>query len=196
MEEQDKTILIPLEKPLADASGKIIWENIELHEPAVIEVNQFLDKQKTNGALAGMGHLISLLSGIPPQVIKQLPFTAYKRCESFLLTFLNYKPEIGYAESQPKSSTIIVLANQLQDSAGKSSWNSVDLSEPNLEQVDQFYKTQTAKGGLPAMSALIAELSGIAPEVINRLPYTDYKSCEAYLLGFLNYSPTAAAGGI
>ena len=196
MEEQDKTILIPLEKPLVDASGKLVWENIELHEPVVIEVNQFLEKEKANGALAGMGNLISLLSGIPPQVIKRLPFTTYKRCESFLLTFLNYKPESVSADSQPKSSTTIVLANQLQDSAGKSSWTSVDLFEPNLEQVDQFYKTQTAKGGLPAMSALIAELSGIAPEVINRLPYTDYKSCEAYLLGFLNYSPTQDAGGI
>ncbi|WP_226790049.1 phage tail assembly protein [Rahnella sikkimica] len=196
MEEQDKTILIPLDKPLADASGKLVWENIELHEPAVIEVNQFLDKQKASGALAGMGHLICLLSGVTPQVIKRLPFTTYKRCESFLLTFLNYKPENPNAESQPQSSTIIMLANPLQDSAGKRSWSSIDLSEPNLEQVDQFYKTQTVKGGLTSMSALIAELSDIPPEVINRLPYTDYKSCEAYLLGFLNYSPTPDTGGM
>ncbi|AVF37396.1 hypothetical protein BV494_07790 [Rahnella sikkimica] len=89
-----------------------------------------------------------------------------------------------------------MLANPLQDSAGKRSWSSIDLSEPNLEQVDQFYKTQTVKGGLTSMSALIAELSDIPPEVINRLPYTDYKSCEAYLLGFLNYSPTPDTGGM
>ena len=191
MEEQDKSIVIPLDKPLADAGGKLVWENIELHEPALIEVNQFFDKQKTDGALAAMGLLISLLSGIPPQVIKKLPFTTFKQCEVFLLTFLNYSPE---KVTPVESSTVIVLPKALEDGKGAQSWLGIDLSEPYLEQVDKFYKTQTVKGGLAAMSALISEISDIPPQVINRLPFTDYKRCEGYMLGFLNFSPTAGDG--
>ena len=196
MEEQDKTILIPLEKPLADASGKLVWESIELHEPALIEVNQFFEKQKTNGALTAMGHLISLLSGIPPQVVKRIPFTVFKRCEVFLLRFLNYTPETLVPGAVPACSVQIALETLLEDASGKQSWSHIGLSEPNLEQVDQFYKAQSATSGLAAMAVLISELSDIAPEVVNRLKFTDYKRCEGYLLGFLNYSPTAVAGGI
>jgi len=191
VEEQDKSIVIPLDKPLADAGGKLVWENIELHEPALIEVNQFFDKQKTDGALAAMGLLISLLSGIPPQVIKKLPFTTFKQCEVFLLTFLNYSPE---KITPVESSTVIVLPKALEDGNGEQRWLGIDLSEPYLDQVDKFYKTQTVKGGLVAMSALITEISGIPSQVINRLPFTDYKRCEGYMLGFLNFSPTAGGG--
>lgn len=191
MEEQDKSIVIPLDKPLADTSGKLVWENIELHEPALIEVNQFFDKQKTDGALAAMGLLISLLSGIPPQVIKKLPFTTFKQCEVFLLTFLNYIPE---KITPVESSMVIVLPKALEDGKGEQRWLGIDLSEPYLDQVDKFYKTQTVKGGLVAMSALITEISGIPSQVINRLPFTDYKRCEGYMLGFLNFSPMAGGG--
>lgn len=191
MEEQDKNIVISLDKPLADAGGKLVWESIPLHEPALIEVNQFFDKQKTDGALAAMGLLISLLSGIPPQVIKKLPFTTFKQCEVFLLTFLNYSPE---KVTPVESSTVIVLPKALEDGKGEQRWLGIDLCEPCLDQVDKFYKTQTVKGGLAAMSALITEISGIPSQVINRLPFTDYKRCEGYMLGFLNFSPTAGGG--
>lgn len=195
MEEQEKSITISLDKPLADASGKLVWESIELHEPALIEVNQFFAKQKSDGALAAMGLLISLLSGIPPLVVKRLPFTVFKQCEVFLLTFLNYVPDTQKPSMPVEISTVILLPTSLQDNKGEQSWNGVDLSEPCLEQVDQFYKTQTVKGGLVAMAALISEISGIPPQVINRLPFTDYKRCEGYMLGFLNYSPTGGDGG-
>lgn len=191
MEEQDKNIVISLDKPLADAGGKLVWESIPLHEPALIEVNQFFDKQKTDGSLAAMGLLISLLSGIPPQVIKKLPFTTFKQCEVFLLTFLNYSPE---KVTPVESSTVIVLPKALEDGKGEQRWLGIDLCEPCLDQVDKFYKTQTVKGGLAAMSALITEISGIPSQVINRLPFTDYKRCEGYMLGFLNFSPTAGGG--
>ena len=194
MEEQDKSIVIPLTKPLADASGKLVWESISLHEPALIEVTQFFTSQKTNGPITAMGHLISLLSGIPPLVVKRMPFTAFKQCEVFLLTFLNFTPEIAKAGTALESSTVILLPQLLEDSKGQQSWNGIDLCEPTLQQVDDFYKEQSAKSALVAMAALISDLSGIAPAVINRLPFTDYKRCEGYLLGFLNYSPTTGSG--
>ncbi|MGC6386575.1 phage tail assembly protein [Ewingella sp. S1.OA.A_B6] len=194
MEEQNKTITIPLDKPLTDASGKLSWEAVELHEPALIEVSQFFDEQKKNGALSAAGLLISLLSGIPTTAVKRLPFSSFKQCEAFILTFLNFKPEESDPSAVPASATSIMLSRQLEDNNGKQAWVSVDLCEPYLEQVDQFYKTQTAKGGLTAMATLVSELAGIPLPVINRLSFTDYKRCETYLLVFLNYSPTAADG--
>lgn len=194
MEEMVKSIRILLNKPLTDASGKLVWEAVELHEPALIEVSQFFDEQKKNGALSAAGLLISLLSGIPPTVVKRLPFASFKQCEAFLLTFLNFKPEEDETSVVPASSMSVTLSRQLEDSNGKQSWVSIDLSEPCLEQVDQFYKTQAVKGGLIAMAALVSELAGIPLPVINRLSFTDYKRCEAYLLGFLNYSPIAGDG--
>lgn len=191
MEEQDKSIVIPLTKPLADTSGKLVWESISLHEPALIEVTQFFTSQQTNGPITAMGHLISLLSGIPQLVVKRMPFTTFKQCEVFLLTFLNFTPETSKAL---ESSTFILLPQLIEDSKSQQSWSGIDLCEPTLQQVDDFYKAQSAKSTLVAMAALISDLSGIAPAVINRLPFTDYKRCEGYLLGFLNYSPTTGSG--
>lgn len=196
MQDTEKKISIALEKPLSDATGKLVWETVELHEPALIEVHQFYEEQKKNGALSAVGLLISLLSAIPLNVVKGIPFSRFKQCEAFLLTFLNFKPEDLEANSPPESFASILLSRRLEDNSGKQAWASIELSEPSLEQVDQFYKLQEAKGGLMAMGNLISELSGIPVPVINRLCFTDYKRCEGYLLGFLNYSPEPVAGGI
>jgi len=196
MQETEKNISIALEKPLSDATGKHIWEAVELHEPALIEVHQFYEEQKKNGALSAVGLLISLLSAIPLNVVKGISFTRFKQCEAFLLTFLNFKPEGLESNSPPESFASIPLSRRLEDNSGKQAWASIELGEPSLEQVDQFYKLQEAKGGLMAMGNLISELSGIPVPLINRLCFTDYKRCEGYLLDFLNYSPEAGTGGI
>lgn len=196
MQDTEKKISIALDKPLSDATGKLVWEAIELHEPALIEVHQFYEEQKKNGALSAVGLLISLLSAIPLNVVKGISFTRFKQCEAFLLTFLNFKPEGLEANSPPESFASILLSHRLEDNSGKQAWASIELSEPSLDQVDRFYKLQEAKGGLMAMGNLISELSGIPVPLINRLSFTDYKRCEGYLLGFLNYSPDVATGGM
>jgi len=196
MQETEKRISIALEKPLSDATGKLVWESIELHEPALIEVHQFYEEQKKNGALSAVGLLISLLSAIPVTVVKGISYTRFKQSEAFLLAFLNFTPDTPVSDGVPDGFASIVLARRLEESGGKQAWASVELSEPTLEQVDRFYKLQEAKGGLTAMANLISELSGIPVPLINRLSFTDYKRCEGYLLVFLNYSPESGAGGI
>ncbi|TKI02897.1 phage tail assembly protein [Martelella alba] len=89
----------------------------------------------------------------------------------------------------------ITLVKPISDNSGKQTWEALDLCEPTLLQVQQFYDEQTKAGGLSAMGLLISLLSAVPREVIKKLAITDYKACEGYLLGFLNYSPTAETGG-
>jgi len=90
--ERSKTII--LVKPISDNSGKQTWKSIDLHEPALAEVQQFQDEGKKGDPLNAMALLITLLSGIPREVIKKLAFTDYKACEVYLLGFLMYSPTV------------------------------------------------------------------------------------------------------
>ncbi len=92
MAELERTKTITLVKPISDNTGKQTWESIELHEPALGEVMQFYEEQAKTGSLGGMNLLITLLSGIPREVVKKLGFRDYKACEGYLLGFLNYSP--------------------------------------------------------------------------------------------------------
>ncbi len=92
-------------------------------------------------------------------------------------------------------SKTITLVKPISDNSGKQTWEAVDLSEPTLLQVQQFYDEQAKAGALSAMGLLIALLASVPREVVKKMAFTDYKSCEVYLLGFLNYSPTMETGG-
>ncbi len=93
-------------------------------------------------------------------------------------------------------SKIISLVKPIADNAGKQTWEQLELNEPTLLQVQQFYDEQNKKGALSAMGLLITLLTGVPREVVNKLAFTDYRDCEAFLLGFLNYSPTTENGGM
>ncbi len=99
MAELERNKTITLVKPVSDKSGNQTWESIDLHEPALIEVQQFYNEQAKTGSLGGMGLLITLLSGIPQEVVKKLAFTDYKACEEYLLGFLNYSPTVENGKS-------------------------------------------------------------------------------------------------
>ncbi|WP_252120454.1 phage tail assembly protein [Symbiopectobacterium purcellii] len=87
----EKTKIIPLSKPLDDKTQKTAWEQIELREPALLEVEQFYDKQTKSSSLAAMRLLISLVSGVPESALGRMAFTDYRECEGFLLGFLTYE---------------------------------------------------------------------------------------------------------
>ncbi|MBK5145996.1 phage tail assembly protein [Budviciaceae bacterium BWR-B9] len=76
----------------------------------------------------------------------------------------------------------------------KTTYEFVELSEPILLQVQQFYDDQTKNGSLSAMGLLISLVSNIPREAIKRMAFTDYKECENYLMGFLMYSPEGESG--
>lgn len=86
----EKTTVIPLSKVLEDKAQKTAWEQIELREPALLEVEQFYDKEAKSSPLAAMRLLISLVSGIPESVLGRMAFTDYRACEGYLVGFLTY----------------------------------------------------------------------------------------------------------
>lgn len=86
----EKTKVITLSKMLEDKTQKTGWEQIELREPALIEVEQFYEKEAKASPLAAMRLLISLVSGIPESVLGPMAFTDYRACEGYLLGFLTY----------------------------------------------------------------------------------------------------------
>lgn len=85
--ETTKTII--LSKALESNDGKIRYEEINLREPVLIEVEQFYDVQnKATNSLPGMRRLICLVSEIPETELKKMAITDYKQCRDFLTPFL------------------------------------------------------------------------------------------------------------
>jgi len=66
-------------------------------------------------------------------------------------------------------------------------YRQIELKEPDLSEVEQFYEAKQTKSSLPAMKLLISLNSGISEKTLNSMAYTDYKKCENYLMAFLNF---------
>lgn len=91
----EKTKVIPLSKMLEDKTQKAAWEQIELREPVLLEVEQFYDKEAKSTVISAMRLLISLVSGIPESVLGRMAYSDYKQCEEFLMGFLAYSSSKG-----------------------------------------------------------------------------------------------------
>ncbi|PWC12959.1 phage tail assembly protein [Brenneria corticis] len=86
----ERTKVIPLSKNLEDKTQKTAWEQIELREPALMEVEQFYDKESKTTVLSAMRLLISLVSGVPESVLGRMAYSDYKQCEEYLMGFLTH----------------------------------------------------------------------------------------------------------
>lgn len=83
---------VTLRQPVVFDAQKTTFEEINLNEPVLLQVQQYYDEQQKNGALSAMGLLISLVSNVPLAAIKKLRFRDYKECEAYLVSFLTYSP--------------------------------------------------------------------------------------------------------
>lgn len=87
----------------------------------------------------------------------------------------------------------VVLSKPIEAPGGKLRYEQIELKEPVLLQVEQFYECQSSKNAMAAMKLLIALVSGGIPEsILSNMAFTDYKKCEAYLMGFLTFDPLKA----
>ncbi|EMD0831986.1 phage tail assembly protein [Morganella morganii] len=85
----EKTKTITLSKPLESNDGKVRYEEINLREPCLIEVEQLYEVQNaSSNSLPGMRRLISLVSAIPETELKKMAITDFKQCRDFLNPFL------------------------------------------------------------------------------------------------------------
>ncbi|MFZ1871729.1 MAG: phage tail assembly protein [Chania sp.] len=88
----EKTKTITLQTPLESAGGKLVYTELELKEPVLIQAEQFYERREQKGPLNAMRLLISLVSGVPETPLANMQFTDYKRCEAYMLVFLGFDP--------------------------------------------------------------------------------------------------------
>lgn len=69
-------------------------------------------------------------------------------------------------------------------------YEQLELKEPLLADVEQFYETQNSKNSMAAMKLLLALNSGLTEKTLAAMAYTDYRKCEEYLMGFLTFDPS------
>lgn len=83
------------------------------------------------------------------------------------------------------------LSTPIESNDGSIRYESIDLKEPVLFQVEQFYAEQAkSPSSLPAMRLLIVLVSGIPDPVIKKMSITDFAICRDYLQRFLAFNPS------
>ncbi|MEI7127401.1 phage tail assembly protein [Pectobacterium versatile] len=85
---------------------------------------------------------------------------------------------------------IIELSSPVNDDKTKTLYEQIELREPLLMQVEQFFAVSAKESGLAGMRTLIALTGNISEQVVKNMAYTDFKKCQEYLLGFLNGTPS------
>ncbi|CCQ38777.1 MULTISPECIES: phage tail assembly protein [Yersinia] len=96
--------------------------------------------------------------------------------------------------SELERSKTISLVKPISHEATKTTYEAIELSEPTLLQVQQFYDEQSKNGSLSGMGLLISLVSNVPREAIKKMAFTDYKVCEVYMMSFLAYSPQPESG--
>ncbi|MER0046507.1 phage tail assembly protein [Pectobacterium odoriferum] len=89
---------------------------------------------------------------------------------------------------------IIVLSSKITDDKTKMSYEQVELREPLLVQVEQFYAVSKKDGGLAGMRTLVALVGNISEQVVKNMAYSDFKKCQGYLIAFLDDTPSTNGG--
>lgn len=90
--------------------------------------------------------------------------------------------------SELERTKTITLVKPISHDATKTTYEHIELGEPVLIQVQQFYDEQAKTGSLSAMGMLISLVSNVPREAIKKMAFTDYKACEEYMMSFLTYS--------
>ncbi|WP_145547762.1 phage tail assembly protein [Yersinia massiliensis] len=96
--------------------------------------------------------------------------------------------------SELERTKTITLVKPISHEATKTTYEFIELGEPVLLQVQQFYDEQAKSGALSAMGMLISLVSNVPREAIKKMAFTDYKACEVYMMSFLAYSPQRESG--
>ncbi|MGV2936934.1 phage tail assembly protein [Providencia sp. AGC89] len=83
------------------------------------------------------------------------------------------------------------LTTALESNDGSERYEEINLKEPVLFQVEQFYAEQAKySSSLPAMRLLIVLVSGIPDPMIKKMSITDFAVCRDYLQSFLAFNPS------
>ncbi|MCP9269884.1 phage tail assembly protein [Xenorhabdus sp. XENO-1] len=89
-----------------------------------------------------------------------------------------------------EKTTVIRLSTPIEDKVQKIIYEEIHLREPALFDVEQFYEMDRKSNPLAAMRLLIALVSPVPETVLKKMAITDFRECEAFLTGFLAYTPS------
>lgn len=161
-----------------------------LREPLRHEVETFYKNTEATNAHAAMGELIATLSGKPVADVDALKLTVLRRGQAYLLHFINHEPPAPDT-SRPLT---IELDKAITNLNGSEAWESFTLEEPDFLTFKAYYDKREQKGDDEAMAWLIAELSGVNPIALKKIPITQYVVAQSYLAAFLRFFPKKDAG--
>ncbi|MFU9136729.1 phage tail assembly protein [Erwinia tasmaniensis] len=162
-----------------------------LREPLQHEADDFYtlsDKTRPHNA---MGELIARISGAKRPDVDALPISVQRRGQAYLVAFLNAVPE---PHADPAPEYVIQLEKPVTTLNGREAWEAVPLREPTFAEVGKFYEEKERKNERAAMLGLMAELSGVNLFALGKMPLSQFREGQAYLLGFLTYFPTWTSG--
>ncbi|WP_337049770.1 phage tail assembly protein [Serratia fonticola] len=94
----------------------------------------------------------------------------------------------------PDNETITLLKPVFLGADSKISYETIELKEPTLDQVDIFYRERDKNNVLSGMGLLISLVSGVPLPAVKRIGFRDYKKCEVWLTRFLTWTPEKKNG--
>lgn len=162
-----------------------------LREPMQHEADDFYTLSDKTSPHNAMGELIARISGAKRADVDALPISVQRRGQAYLVSFLNAVPE---PHTDPAPEYVIRLDKPVTTLNGREAWEEVSLREPTFAEVGKFFDDKERKSERAAMLNLMAELSGVNLFALGKMPLSQFREGQAYLLGFLTYFPTWTSG--
>lgn len=162
-----------------------------LREPTQHEADEFYNLSDKTSPHNAMGELMAKISGASRPAVDALPVSVQRRGQAYLVAFLNDVPE---PHTDPAPEFVIALNKAITSLNGREAWEEVKLREPTFAEVGKFYEEKEQKNERTAMLSLMAELSEVNRFALSKMPLSQFREGQAYLLGFLTYFPTWTCG--
>ncbi|CAB3742523.1 hypothetical protein LMG24238_06895 [Paraburkholderia sediminicola] len=172
-QSEEKVITLDVPLSLGDA---LKYESIMLREPTVDELDR--STQTAGSIYAVNAALISMVSSIPLTLIRKLGKTKYEEAVAYLKGF-DWTPPKDDAKAPVKT---VVLKKPITLNGDNRTYDSIALSEPTVEQLDQ--SAQVEGTAYACNAELISLVSGVPLAVVRKMGKSSYEEATAFLSGF------------
>ncbi|KFX64265.1 hypothetical protein KBK24_0121765 [Burkholderia sp. K24] len=170
---EEKVITLPVPLTLG---GALKYDSIMLREPTVDELDR--STQTAGSIYAVNAALISMVSSVPLTLIRKLGKTKYEEAVAYLKGFDWVPPK-----DDPKASVkTVVLGKPITLNGDTRTYDSLTLSEPTVDQLDQ--SAQVEGTAYACNAELISLVSGVPLAVVRKMGKSSYEEATAFLSGF------------
>ncbi|PRZ56569.1 tail assembly chaperone E/41/14-like protein [Paraburkholderia fungorum] len=170
---EEKVITLP--EPLT-LGGALKYDSIMLREPTVDELDR--STQTAGSIYAVNAALISMVSSVPLTLIRKLGKTKYEEAVAYLKGFDWTPPK----DDQKAAVKTVVLKKPITLNGDTRTYDSLALSEPTVDQLDQ--SAQVEGTAYACNAELISLVSGVPLAVVRKMGKSSYEEATAFLSGF------------